>query len=141
MTPWTKNPTVPLTMAALVIGATLAIVGPGKFAGPATDPGVPAQMRDLRFDDRADGSVVVTDAREGAVLQTYPSGDAHFIRGALRALTRERRMEELGRDAPFTVARWPDGRITLQDAATGRSVELLAFGVTQAEAFARFLPR
>ncbi|MBY0335825.1 MAG: hypothetical protein K2X11_04385 [Acetobacteraceae bacterium] len=132
---------MPLTLAGLVIATTLVVVGPGKLLSPTPELGLPAQSRDLRFDDRADGSVVVTDARTGEEIQRYPSGDAAFIRGALRALTRERRMEEIGREAPFVVARWPDGRITLQDAATGRSVELLAFGITQAETFARFLPR
>jgi hypothetical protein len=38
------------------------------------------------------------------------------------------------------VAQWASGRLELQDAATGRMIDLDAFGVTNKDAFARLLP-
>ena len=37
---------------------------------------------------------------------------------------------------PFTLTRWRDGTLSLQDEATGRRIDLDAFGPTQAQAFA-----
>jgi putative photosynthetic complex assembly protein len=62
------------------------------------------------------------------------------MRGTLRGLARDRRMRDLGPEAPFRLVSWTDGRLTLDDTATGRRLDLLAFGQTQAEAFARLLP-
>jgi putative photosynthetic complex assembly protein len=42
-------------------------------------------------------------------------------------------------DTPFRLTDWTDGRLTLEDRSTGRSVELRAFGATNAAAFARLL--
>ena len=46
-------------------------------------------MRALRFEDRPDGSVAVIDARSGRQIERV-QGEAGFLRGALRALARER---------------------------------------------------
>jgi putative photosynthetic complex assembly protein len=62
-----------------------------------------------------------------------------FVRGTVRALTRERRQEGEGREAPFRLSAWPNGQLTLDDSATGRRIDLTAFGHTQAETFARLL--
>jgi hypothetical protein len=35
---------------------------------------------------------------------------------------------------------WTDGALSLEDRATGRTLDLRAFGQTQVEAFARLLP-
>jgi putative photosynthetic complex assembly protein len=57
----------------------------------------------------------------------------------MRGLVRERKRESLGAVAPFVLATWPDGRLTLEDTATGHFMELHAFGRTNAEAFLRLL--
>ena len=78
-----------------------------------------------------------------------------FVRGALRALARERRADvgdntagipDAGsvttpvEHAPFRLTRYTDGRLTLDDTTTGAHLELRAFGPTNAAAFAGLLP-
>jgi putative photosynthetic complex assembly protein len=46
----------------------------------------------------------------------------------------------VGQDAPVTLARHENGRLTLTDPATGWSVELTAFGSDNEAAFAALLP-
>jgi putative photosynthetic complex assembly protein len=52
---------------------------------------------------------------------------------------RERRLRRLFADPPFVLSSHADGRLTLADPATGRSVNLEAFGPDNAGAFARLL--
>ena len=40
---------------------------------------------------------------------------------------------------PFTLTAWRDGELSLTDTATGRSIELTAFGSTNRAAFAALL--
>ncbi len=53
----------------------------------------------LRFEDRADGSIAVIDAATGGMLERV-HGEQGFLRGALRALARERRMRDWARCRP-----------------------------------------
>jgi putative photosynthetic complex assembly protein len=62
-----------------------------------------------------------------------------FVRGVLRGMFRTRKLESLGHDARFRLAREADGRLTLQDPQTGRQVELDSFGPTNSAAFADLL--
>ncbi len=55
-------------------------------------------------------------------------GQNGFLRGTLRGLARARHSEGLDDRTPFHLAAWPDGRLTLDDPATGRRLDLEAFG-------------
>ena len=93
-------------------------------------------QRSLTFADRADGAVVIADRTTGAIADTItPGSQSGFIRGVLRGFARDRRLRVLNADAPFTLALWQDGQLTLTDSATGRAVELGAFGATNRDAF------
>jgi len=97
--------------------------------------------RDLRFADRGDGAVVITDVGNGGVVEVIPAGQkTGFIRGVMRSLARERRMAGIGAEAPFRLTAWADGEISLVDSATGRAIELNAFGPDNRAAFAALLP-
>jgi putative photosynthetic complex assembly protein len=126
---------------ALVVAGTLALATLGHRApvNPASAGLQPAATRDIRFSDRADGAVVVSDARSGAEIEVLEPGTEGFVRGAMRGLVRQRRIAGIGPDAPFRLSTWPDGRVTLQDTANGNTMELHAFGRTNAEAFLRLL--
>lgn len=135
-------------LAAAVVGGTLLVSGgPGPSDGTQgvdrsghVYPGQPVQTRDLLFKDRADGSVAVFEAGGDRPIAVLPSGNEYgFIRVVLRGMARDRRGQGIGPDEPFRVTRWSDGRVSLEDTATGRLVELTAFGATNAGAFARFL--
>jgi putative photosynthetic complex assembly protein len=125
----------------LVLAGTLALASLGHRAptDPATTGARPMATRDLRFADRADGAVTITDARTGATVETLAPGTEGFVRGGMRGLARERLRAGVGTDVAFRLSTWPDGRITLQDMGTGNTMELHAFGRTNAEAFLKLL--
>lgn len=97
----------------------------------------PYQVLHLDFVDGDDGSVAILDATDGANIYTVAPGTNGFVRSALRGFAHERRRDGIGPAQPFMLTRWTDGTISLQDEATGRRIDLDAFGPTQAEAFAR----
>lgn len=142
-------PPKPVVSRGLLIGTVVLIAGTLFLASlghrapldPAAAGGRPVAERMLRFADRDDGAIVVTDAGSGRVVETLQPGSEGFVRGAMRGLARERRRADAGPDVPFRLATWPDGRITLEDVATGNFMELHAFGRTNAEAFLRLLTR
>jgi putative photosynthetic complex assembly protein len=128
----------------LAIGAVLLVVLIGvagvRLSGTsirAPDANAVAQ-RSLRFEDRRDGSVAVLDARSGQQIEAI-QGEAGFLRGALRAMARERRKQGLGSEPAFELIARADGRLTLSDPATGERVDLESFGPTNAGVFRRLL--
>jgi putative photosynthetic complex assembly protein len=96
--------------------------------------------RMIQFADRADGSFVVTESPSGGVVAVMPPESNHFIRSIMRSLVRERKTLGLTSTQPFQLARDPrDGRLSLTDMATGRKLELHAFGPANFGAFATLL--
>ncbi len=104
-------------------------------AGPA-----PAHVIDVRFTDEKDGSVSVRDSRSGQVLDSLAPGTNGFVRSVMRGLVLDRKRRGLGPIKPFVIAQWADGRLTLEDTATGRLIDLDAFGPTNRDAFGQMLP-
>jgi putative photosynthetic complex assembly protein len=96
------------------------------------------QTRALRFEDRSDGSIAVIDATTRTQV-TQITGEGGFIRGALRALARERKLRGLDGTQPFLLIGRADGRLTLEDPATGQRIDLESFGPQHAGSFARLL--
>ncbi|RZJ85185.1 MAG: photosynthetic complex assembly protein PuhC, partial [Massilia sp.] len=96
--------------------------------------------RQLRFEDRDDGSIAVLDAKGGALLYTVAPGTNGFLRSTMRGLVRERKREGQGPELPFELLGRTDGRLTLLDPATGRRIDLESFGTTNSAVFARLLP-
>ena len=100
----------------------------------------PVTSRDLRFVDRADGAVVIEDVdRRTTAAIIAPGQKTGFIRGVMRGLARERRSRGIGDGPPFNLTLWRDGELSLTDMATGRAIELTAFGSTNCAAFAALL--
>ncbi len=129
-----------LLCAGAVLAFSLISVGLVRITGNGPDqrPAPATQERQLRFEDRADGSIAITDARTGEVV-TSVQGEQGFVRGALRALTRERKARGLGSEQAFQLMVRTDGGLTLYDPATSQRVDLEAFGPTNAQNFARLL--
>ena len=125
-------------IVATIITATVV----RYYIGVDTFPPTAAALasRDLRFEDRPDGSIVITDVADGAVVQTLEPGTNGFIRATLRGMVRERKLELIGPAPPFRLTAYADGRLTLEDLATGRRIDLEAFGHTNLAAFNRLLP-
>jgi len=130
--------------ALFAIGAVLltTVIGVASVRLSGTDISTPdapiLKMRELRFEDRADGSVDVIDAPSQRVIQNM-TGENGFFRGSLRGLARERKRNGLGSEQPFQLIGHADGRLTLLDPTTGARVDLGSFGPTNAAVFVRFL--
>jgi putative photosynthetic complex assembly protein len=99
----------------------------------------PVKSRALRFVDRADGAVVIVDARGGTAAVIAPGQKTGFVRGVMRGLARERHAHGIGDGPPFMLTLWRDGELSLIDTATGRAIELTAFGTTNRATFAALL--
>lgn len=139
------KPLVTRTSLLAVFGV-LSVAVAAAFFGHVSHAGVvlPAANlvaeRNLRFVDAADGGVAVLSARDGHEVAIF-HGEQGFLRGTLRGFVRTRHLSDIGAEQPFRLSRWSDGRLTLDDPATGQHVELLAFGPTNAAVFAPLLER
>ena len=98
-----------------------------------------AESRAFTAEDGATSGIVLRDAQTGAVLATIAPGDGGFIRGVLRGFARDRRAASLSPQDAFVLVRHTDGRLTLTDTTTKRTVVLDGFGPTNREAFAKLL--
>ena len=148
------NETVPkgaLIAAASLVIMSIAVTGIVRLTGTPPDASpallrakekpMAVSSRDLRFTDRADGAVVIEDVGTGAKAGMVEAGSKRgFIRGVMRGLARERRMHGVGNQPPFRLTLWTDGELSLVDTATGRNLELGAFGGTNRAAFLALLP-
>jgi putative photosynthetic complex assembly protein len=131
-----------LVAMGMLVLASIAITGVARRTGLGVT-GVPDSPTvagvDLRFEDREDGSVLVSNS-DGKAIETIAVGADGFIRGSLRALARQRKQAGLPHDLPFRLERRENGRLSLSDPATGGRIELDAFGPSNSGAFARWLP-
>jgi putative photosynthetic complex assembly protein len=112
------------------------VTGIGASKQPDAEPVV---TRDLRFQDRPDGGIDVYDVRDDRLVETVAPATNGFIRGTLRGLSRERKRNGIGPEQPYRLTSRADGRLTLEDPATGRRVDLESFGPTNTGAFAKLL--
>jgi putative photosynthetic complex assembly protein len=133
-----------LVAAAALIAFALTAVTLSRVSGVgATHMVLPAavESRDLQFEDGKNGAVLVYDARDRHLVDTIAPGSNGFVRVVLRGLARERRLNDVGPQPPFRLTRFENGQMTLQDMATSRQVDLVAFGSTNSQAFARLLDK
>jgi putative photosynthetic complex assembly protein len=125
-----------LLLLAILAAGTARWTGLGEVSDDA-DAAI-VQARDLWFEDRDDGAVMVLD-RDGAVVDSLSAGTNGFARGALRALVRQRRLQGLGPERPFRLAQTADHRLLLIDPATGVEIDLRAFGPSHIATFSSLL--
>jgi putative photosynthetic complex assembly protein len=126
----------------VLVSATVLAVAAYRLMSPRESEFAPSGPvladRMLRFEDRADGGIIVRDA-EAQVVRVIEPGADPFVRGALRALVRERRSLGIGPDTPFHLVARANGRLTLIDPSTQRRLDIESFGPAQSTAFARLL--
>lgn len=145
-----RFPKSALYAAGALIAVSILTVGSiriGVLPAPETAPQsrerrhvTPTVQREFRFEDRADGALLVTDVAANKVAFIFmPGTNTGFIRGVMRGLMRERRLHEVPRVGSVVVAQWSDGALTLEDKSTGRILELGSFGHTNRAAFAQLL--
>jgi putative photosynthetic complex assembly protein len=136
-----------LVAAAVLISLTIAAVAVFRIAGvdpvaQVPDPTDTVETRQLRFEDRSDGSVAVYEYNDRApdrLVHVVDSGAGGFIRGVLRSMTRARRAGGFGQEHPFLLSLEANGRLFLEDTATEQRIYLQAFGPTNVESFRAML--
>jgi putative photosynthetic complex assembly protein len=126
-----------LMIALVITGAAISRLSGASDSAPTA---APVMSRDLLFRDRADGAILVFDARDTSQpIQVVAPETNGFLRGTMRGLARQRIRQDADRDIPFRLTQWADNRLTLEDPTTHRTVELEAFGATNELVFARLL--
>jgi putative photosynthetic complex assembly protein len=138
---WAAYPTLPLAGAVALVVIAVVSVTLVRLVGPAAEVapvGEVVSALDLRFEDGADGSVTVYEARSGERIKTIQPGEDGFVRATLRSLANARRQTGAGPDEPFSLLTTREGRLLLTDDVTGRVIDLWAFGKTNARAFSQF---
>jgi putative photosynthetic complex assembly protein len=126
-------------------GALIALAFVAAFSVRMTGGNIPVETStpvaalNLKFVDQTDGSVAVLNGDDGSVVETVKPGTNGFLRSTMRGFARERKRSSIGPETPFRLTAWADGRLTLVDSATGRRVELEAFGPTNEQVFANLL--
>jgi putative photosynthetic complex assembly protein len=131
-----------LICAAFLIAFTITVAAVARLTGSGVtdvNQSPPAKVLELRFDDRTDGAITVYDTGLNKVVDVLAPGTSGFVRNVMRSLARERRLDGQGRETPFRMTRWADGRLSIDDPATGRHIDLGAFGSMNTEAFARLM--
>lgn len=128
-------------LAGLVVFSLVAVVVAQAFGFKAGQPFPDnvVEQRDLRFSDGDAGIVYIWDVSQDKMIGSIAPGTENFVRGVLRGFARDRRARSLDSYTPFRLARHSDGRVTIEDLATGNRVDLQAFGPTNAGAFERLL--
>ncbi len=134
---------IPKPLALIAVSGLVALilfvadyVNTGKLTREADAKAVITKQ--LRFEDRSDGSIAVLSAPDGQVVKVI-EGEAGFVRGILRAMARERRIKEVNQTIPFELIARADGRLTLLDPATGNRIDLESFGKDNVIEFAVLL--
>lgn len=124
-------------LLAIAIGTNVAGTKSVDFSQPRT----PVVRRALIFKDAPSGGIAVFDQGASKPFDVLEREKNTFMATALRLLAVERaRRSSAGADSPFMLTQWNDGGLSLDDPATGESLELAAFGHTNAGTFARLLP-
>lgn len=130
---------MPQLIAGLLLLSLVATAAVRWSGTGIRSPDAPAvAVRELRFEDQADGSIAVSDARTGKLIHRY-TGEQGFVRGVLRGLARERQRAGFGAQPAFELIARADGRLTLRDPVTDRLVDLESFGPRNAAAFAQLI--
>ncbi len=126
-----------LVLATLAIATFARVTDRPLVSTPPVSP-VKAEAALILQADPASGAaqVYLTD---GALLADLDPEEGGFIAGVHRVIHRERTKHRVALDGPILLQAFENGRMAITDPATGWSADLMGFGATNAEAFARLL--
>jgi putative photosynthetic complex assembly protein len=136
-------PRAPLFGAGILIVATIVSVGLARMSpAPALTDLVKtevAESRSLRFEDAADGSVHIYDAQTEETVAIAAPGTNGFLRGMMRGMMRTRKQYGASLTAPMLLERLSNGMVLLIDEEDKITLDLDAYGHTNADVFKAFL--
>ncbi len=138
--PERRSSRFPAIAVTLLLMGTFVTIGVSRLQGntQAVTAEPARKIRQLRFVDQPDGAVAAIDATNGELVQRY-EGEQGFLRGTLRAMARQRKLNGVGAAEPFELILHADGRLTLHDPATGTKIALESFGSRNIGVFAQLL--
>nr|WP_294506977.1 photosynthetic complex assembly protein PuhC [uncultured Rhodopila sp.] len=125
-----------------VVALSIAAAAVGRLTGATetTITAAPVLSRDLLFQDRPNGAIAVFDAKDPATpIAIVPPETNGFLRGTMRGLAQQRIRQDADLGIPFRLTEWADSRLTLEDLATHRMLDLEAFGATNEGAFLKLI--
>ncbi|MDX2288141.1 MAG: photosynthetic complex assembly protein PuhC [Hyphomicrobiaceae bacterium] len=129
--------------AATLIAFTFILVIGARIAGYKMDwvpEAVAVADRQIAFTTTAEGNVEVRDFGTGKILGFYDRDENAFVRTVMLGLMHDRSLTRPDdKTTPFRITRWHDGRVSVSDPVSGRSIELAAFGRNQVETFEKLL--
>ena len=123
-----------LALLAYSIAVSARVFGIGAAPEPVS---VPIEERAIRFTAQEDGSLAVLDVNTGRGIVRLTQNGNGFLFGALRGISYKRSIARVSAETPFALTRWQNGKITLDDPATGMHIAVNSFGPTQVESFER----
>jgi putative photosynthetic complex assembly protein len=124
-----------------VLFAVIAVNLAGTRTVDLTAQRTAVVTRALVFKDAPSAAIAVYDQGASEPFTVLPREHNTFMASALRLLGQNRGLRsKAGPEAPFILTLWSDGKLSLSDPATGDTLELAAFGHTNAETFAQLLP-
>ncbi|NJL07834.1 MAG: hypothetical protein HC900_05890 [Methylacidiphilales bacterium] len=137
-------------LGLVVLGGIVLVFGPhfggirdtitGRDAATSQPAATVIESRDLRFETSPEGNIAIYDAESGERILLIQGNSDGFIRGLVRALAHDRRMNsDDDSEMPYRLTHFSNGRLTLTDLSTNRDMVLNAFGPTNIAAFARLL--
>lgn len=135
-----------IAIAAILIG-TISAVALFRISGTEPVAQVPhpehvVAMRQLRFTDGDQGTVMVHEVKDGKpdeLIHVIQAAEGGFIRGVLRSLARARRAAGISDEAPFVLIEQANGILLLEDPMTAQRIDLQAFGPSNIESFKALL--
>jgi putative photosynthetic complex assembly protein len=137
-----RFPTLPLRGAVALVAIALVTVMSARFFDIGTSRlsyESPIAERNLRFEDRTDGTVAVLAADNDELIALMEPGSNGFVRIVMRGLARDRQALGFGKEQPFKLTRWADGRLAISDPVTSKTILLTGFGRDNVNAFAKLL--
>jgi len=131
-----------MAMGGLVVIAlaltTFARVTDRPLVGVPHAAGVVAE-RQLILDGSKAGDVTVR-AADGSVIMALGTDEAGFISVIWRGMDRKRMLHGIEGNPPVRLIAYDNGRLSIEDAASGWSAELGSFGDANEASFAALLP-
>lgn len=125
-----------MVLVSLALATFARVTGMEPAGTPA--PSAVVAERLVVIEGTLDDAATILN-EDGSRLAVLAPEHAGFINGVYRALARERMLREIDGNPAVRITRFADGRLTLNDPATGWRVELIGFGNTNRDAFAALL--
>lgn len=106
---------------------------------PLQDGATIIASKQLRFENRAGGSLAVVDVATGRLAGVVPTVSEGFVPGVMHGMDVTRKRFGIDTARAYQLTEMTDGRVLLTDPSTRTEVDLESFGHGNAGSFVAFL--